>query len=138
MRGGSDAGCCRGEPIGSRSLHPSDLVLSGEEGVVVRARSLLAEQLAFGKAHLTWTKDAQALEDYMRSLHRCLAPHAAAGESGSRHAGALGPALDDVDSRLKDIAVTYEEWEVLFRQKLLLLLAARTTMRGGSGARVTD
>ena len=113
-------------------LHPCDLVLSGEEGVVTRARSLLAEQLAFGKAHLTWTKDAQALEDYMRSLHRYLAPHAAARESGSRHSGALGPAIDSVDSRLKDIAVAYEEWEVLFRQKLLLLVAARTTMCGGA------
>jgi hypothetical protein len=117
-------------------LHPSDLVLSGEEGVVIHARSLLAEQLAFGKAHLTWTKDAQALEDYMRSLHRSLAPHAAAGESESRDSGALGPALDYIDSRLKDIAVAYEEWEVLFRQKLLLLLAGRAKMcdgpRGGA------
>ena len=104
-------------------LHPSDLVLSGEEGVVVHARSLLAEQLAFGKAHLTWTKDAQALEDHMRSLH---------------HAGALGPALDYVDSRLKDIDVTYEEWEVLFRQRLLLLLAARTTMWRASGEGASD
>jgi hypothetical protein len=104
-------------------LHPSDLVLSGEEGVVVHARSLLAEQLAFGKAHLTWTKDAQALEDHMRSLH---------------HAGALEPALDYVDSRLKDIDVTYEEWEVLFRQRLLLLLAARTTMWRASGEGASD
>ena len=119
-------------------LHPSDLVLSGEEGVVIHARSLLAEQLVFGKAHLTWSKDAQALEDYMRSLHRCLALPAAAGESGARHSGALGPVLDSVDSRLKDIAVAYEEWEVLFRQKLLLFLAARTTMCGGTGAGVPD
>jgi hypothetical protein len=118
-------------------LHPSDLVLSGGEGVVIHARSLLAEQLAFGKAHLTWTKDAQALEDHMRSLHRCLAPHAAAGECG-RHTGALRPTLDYVDSRLKDIDVTYEEWEILFRQKLLLLLVARTKMGGGSGEGASD
>jgi hypothetical protein len=118
-------------------LHPSDLVLSGEEGVVVHARSLLAEQLAFGKAHLTWTKDAQALEDHMRTMHRSLAPPAAAGEAG-RRAGALGPALDYVDSRLKDIDVTYEEWEVLFRQRLLLLLAARTTMWRASGEGASD
>lgn len=107
-------------------LHPSDLVLSGEEGEVVHARSLLAERLAFGRAHLTWTKDAQALEDHMRSLHQRLAPHAGAEESGSRRPGALGPVLDDVDSRLKDIDVPYEEWEVLFRQKLLLLLASKS------------
>jgi hypothetical protein len=118
-------------------LHPSDLVLSGEEGVVVHARSVLAEQLAFGKAYLTWTKDAQALEDHMRSLHRSLAPHAA-GEPGRRPTGALGPALDYVDSQLKEIDVTYEEWEVLFRQKLLLLLAARTKMCDGSGEAASD
>jgi hypothetical protein len=112
-------------------LHPSDLVLSGEEGQVVHARSLLAEQLAFGKAHLTWTRDAQALEDDMRSLHGRLA--LGAGASGSRHVAGLGPALDHVDSRLKDLAVTYEEWEVLFRQRLLLRLVAETKKRGGSG-----
>jgi hypothetical protein len=119
-------------------LHPSDLVLSGEEREVVRARSVLAEQLAFGKAHLTWTKDAQALEDHMRGLHRRLAPHAAAGESTQRPTGALGPALDYVDTRLKEIDVTYEEWEVLFRQKLLLLLAARTKMGDAAGEGASD
>ena len=70
----------------------------------------------------------------MRSLQRCLGPHATAGESGSRHSGVLGPALDAFDSRLKDTAVAYEESEVLFRQRLLLLVAARTTMSGGLGA----
>jgi hypothetical protein len=109
-------------------LHPSDLVLSGEESQVVRARSLLAEHLAFGKAHLTWTKDAQALEDDMRSLHGRLALG-----PGSRQMGGLGPALDHVDSRLKDLDVTYEEWEVLFRQRLLLRLVAQTKIRGGTG-----
>jgi hypothetical protein len=112
-------------------LHPSDLVLSGEEAQVVHARSLLAEQLAFGKAHLTWTRDAQALEDDMRSLHGRLA--LGAGASGSRHVAGLGPALDHVDSRLKDLDVTYEEWEVLFRQRLLLRLVAEAKKRGGSG-----
>jgi hypothetical protein len=106
-------------------LHPSDLVLSGEERQVVRARSLLAEHLAFGKAYLTWTKDAQALEDEMRSVHRRLA----LGPE-SRHSGGLGPALDHVDSRLKDLDVTYEEWEVLFRQRLLLRLVAQRRSAG--------
>jgi len=112
-------------------LHPSDLVLSGEEGQVVHARSLLVEQLAFGKAHLTWTRDAQALEDDMRRLHGRLA--LGAGSSGSRQEAGLGRALDHVDSRLKDLDVTYEEWEVLFRQRLLLRLVAETKERGGSG-----
>jgi hypothetical protein len=112
-------------------LHPSDLVQSGEERQVVRARSLLAEQLAFGKAHLTWTRDAQALEDDMRRLHGRLA--LGAGVSRSRHVARLGPALDHVDSRLKDLDVTYEEWEVLFRQRLLLRLVAQTKKRWGSG-----
>jgi hypothetical protein len=40
---------------------------------------------------------------------------------------------DHVDSRLKDLDVTYEEWEVLFRQRLLLRLVAETKKRGGSG-----
>ena len=47
--------------------------------------------------------------------------------------GGLGPALAHVDSRLKDLDVTYEEWEVLFRQRLLLRLVAQTKVCGGSG-----
>ena len=50
----------------------------------------------------------------------------------------LGPALDHVDSRLKDLDVTYEEWEVLFRQRLLLRLVAQTKTRWGPGDGVSD
>ena len=120
-------------------LHPSDLVLSGEEGDG-RSRAKPAggaARLRQGASHVDQGRSGA------RRLHAKPAPMPRASCGGGRirirrHAGALGPALDYVDSRLKEIDVTYEEWEVLFRQKLLLLVAARTRMCGGSEAGVTD
>jgi hypothetical protein len=104
-------------------LHPSDIVLSGVKNEIVHARSVLAEQLAFGRAHLTWTKDAQALEDYMRGL----LPKVADGD-GKLHDQPVDPlraGLAYVDATLKKIDVSYDEWEILFRERLLLITAAR-------------
>jgi hypothetical protein len=49
-------------------LHLSDLVLRGLERDVNRARALLAEQLAFSPAYLTWSEEANAIEDRLRSI----------------------------------------------------------------------
>jgi hypothetical protein len=43
--------------------HPFDLVISGREADASRARALLAERLTFTKAHMTWDKEANEIED---------------------------------------------------------------------------
>jgi hypothetical protein len=59
----------RGEAL-EVTLHPSDLVISGKEADVAGARAVLAEQLAFSCAHLTWTEEAQETEDRLEALWR--------------------------------------------------------------------
>ena len=103
-------------------LHPSDLVVNGVERDIIHVRALLAEQLAFGRAHLAWTKEGQALEDAMRRLHARLQPSSSSPDG-------LDRGLDEVDARLRDLDVAYDEWDVLFREKLLLQLATRDARR---------
>jgi hypothetical protein len=93
-------------------LHPSDLVIQGVETEVVHARALLAERLAFSRAHLTWTKEGIALEDKMRAVWRD-------AQAGENLAGAQGR-LQAIEEELERVEVPYEEWEVLFRAKLLI------------------
>ena len=92
------------------TLHPSDLVLSGPDAVVMRARARLAERLAFSRLYMTWTKDAQRFEDRLRSLWLGAASRTTLSTA----------ALRTIGRELRTVALPFEEWEVLFREKLLL------------------
>jgi hypothetical protein len=96
-------------------LHPADLVINGKEYDVVHSRATLVEQLAFSKAYLTWDKDGNELEDRLRHLWNQLR---------ARADGSLDPSvtvkLQTIERDLRMVEVPCEEWEVLFRQKLLV------------------
>ena len=92
-------------------VHPSDLVISGRELDVAHARAILAEQLTVTKAYLTWTKEANEIEDRVREIWRVL-------ERG--RVDGLADRLDALERKLRTLMVPYEEWEVLYRQVLLV------------------
>jgi hypothetical protein len=96
-------------------LHLSDLVLWGPDRDVNRARALLAEQLAFSRAYLTWTDDANAIEDRLRSIWQDFkdAPD-------ERVDPAVVDCLEAVEKDLRTTELAFEEWEVLMREKLLV------------------
>jgi hypothetical protein len=96
-------------------LHLSDLVLWGRERDVNRARALLAEQLAFSRAYLTWSEDANAIEDRLRSIWQGFkdAPD-------SRVDPAVVDRLEAVEKELRTTDLAFGEWEVLMREKLLV------------------
>jgi hypothetical protein len=96
------------------TLHPSDLILSGPDGDVMRARARLAERLAFSKLYTTWTSEGQRLEDRLRRLRWRSQTGAGLWDGGQE---GLFRALE---RDLKAAEVPYEEWEVLFRKLLLL------------------
>jgi hypothetical protein len=95
------------------TLHPSDLILSGLDGDVMRASARLAERLAFSKLYMTWTSEAQRFEDGLRKLW--LSFEARNGRESDREG--LERAIEH---KLRAAEVPYEEWEVLFRKLLLL------------------
>jgi hypothetical protein len=99
------------------TLHPADLVIEGKEADVVDARAVLAERMAFSRAHLTWTKEGNALEDRIRAVWL---DAVGGGEDGGMVTGRLRA----LEEELKRAEVPFEEWEILFRAKLLVQVAA--------------
>jgi hypothetical protein len=97
-------------------LHPSDLVISGRESIAARARAVIAEHVVFTPAYLTWDKESNELEDRMRAIWR---------GRDARPESELRAELAAVEERLHRLEIPYEEWEVLFRELLLLERALR-------------
>jgi hypothetical protein len=96
-------------------LYPSDLAISGKKYDAAHARAVVAEQLSFSKAYLTWTKEANDLEDRLRSLWN---------DAKARTAGQpqtdLIERLKAIDKDLRTAEIQHEEWDVLYREKLLV------------------
>lgn len=96
-------------------IYPMDVLISGTPDAVARARAAIASRLTTSAAHLTVSAEAQAVEDRITAL--------AVGPSGERD---RAPRFDDaasaefaaVDEQLATIRIPYDEWEVLYRQRL--------------------
>jgi hypothetical protein len=73
---------------------------------VARARAAVADRLTDTEAYLTTSKEAQEIEDELRALR------------GAPEAERALATLGDIDERLSSLVVPYEEWEVLYRQRL--------------------
>jgi hypothetical protein len=97
-------------------LHPSDLVVNGSEKHAARAHAIIAEQLAFSPAYMTWTKEANELEDRLRKIWITLRQQSERPGMLNR----LTNRLVAVEHDLRAIELTYEEWDVLFREKLMV------------------
>lgn len=96
-------------------LHPSDLVISGSKYDAARVRAIVAEQLAFSPAYQTWSKEANELEDHLGDLWQ-----RAKASGGALDRAALAEELQQVERDLRNAQIPHEEWEVLFREKLLV------------------
>jgi hypothetical protein len=97
-------------------LHPSDLVINGNERDAARANAIIAEQLAFAPAYMTWTKEANEIEDRLRKVWVTLRQQADRPGMLNR----LTNRLVAVEHDLRTIELSYEEWDVLFREKLMV------------------
>jgi hypothetical protein len=94
-------------------VYPMDILISGREESVNRARAAMASRLTTSAAHLTTTGEAQAIEDRLTALlHR--------PEHGERPVWdeAAERELAAIDEELARIPISYEEWEVLYRERL--------------------
>jgi len=90
-------------------VYPSDLAISGTRDMVARARAALATRVSDAPAYLTTSAEAQRVEDQLDEIR-----HAAAGVP----VGTTLDALHDIDEKLARLTVSYEEWDVLYRERL--------------------
>ena len=91
------------------TIHPSDIAVAGSKLAVARARAAVANRLTKTEAYLTASEEAQEVEDAIRALRDPADP------AGADEALAT---LEAIDGRLATLTVPYEEWEVLYRQRL--------------------
>lgn len=97
-------------------IYSMDLLVSGKPKAVARARGAMASRLTTSAAHLTVSAEAQAIEDRLAALAR----------PAGRGADAAPPPFDDttvaafeaIDAELANLQIPYDEWEVLYRQRL--------------------
>ena len=94
-------------------IYPMDLLISGKPALVTRARAAMASRLTTSAAHLTVSAEGQAIEDRLTHLAR------PSGDADPpRFDDAAAETLAAIDGELARIEIPYEEWEVLYRQRL--------------------
>jgi hypothetical protein len=114
------------------TIHPSDVAITGSKRAVAQARAAVANRLTKTEAYLTGSEEAQQVEDGLRALRN------------PADAEAALIALRAIDKRMTELTVPYEEWEVLYRQRLQVerdLLRARVIeppKESGPVARVVE
>ena len=107
-------------------IYPMDVLISGRSRDVIRSRAAIASRLTTSAAHLTVSAEAQAIEDRLATL--------AVGEGRdvpARFDAAVATELAAIDRELARIEIPYEEWEVLFRQRLQVERDLRAKVMAG-------
>ena len=96
-------------------IYPMDLLISGKPRLVARARAAMASRLTTSAAHLTVTAEAQGVEDRLAALIR---PAGGEADVRPRYDDRAATTLASIDETLASIDIPYEEWEILYRQRL--------------------
>ncbi|HEX2469841.1 MAG TPA: hypothetical protein VHK05_04570 [Candidatus Limnocylindrales bacterium] len=100
-------------------VYPSDVAISGSKTAMARARAAIAVELTESPAYLTTSAESQEIEDAVAKLAR---------RDGERPAPAeWRRQLEELDVRIARLAVPFDEWETVYRQRLQVereLLAA--------------
>ena len=96
-------------------VFPTALSVSGRPRDVARAQASLAEHLPFSRVSMSWSPQGRRLEDQLRAIWADLA---------GRSAGPVGaPTLEHLREVERDVhaaPLSYDEWDVLFRELLLV------------------
>jgi len=96
-------------------IYPMDILISGKPRLVARARAAMASRLTTSAAHLTVSAEAQGIEDRLAALAR---PETATPDHPARFDDAAAAEFTAIDEQLATLEIPYEEWEVLYRQRL--------------------
>jgi hypothetical protein len=112
-------------------IYPSDVAISGGKVVTARLQAALASRLTTTQAWLTASAQGQAIEDELE--------HLAEKRPGGRE---LNDALASIDQHLATQDLPYDEWEVLYRERLQverdLLLGVRPGEEMPSASRTSS
>jgi uncharacterized membrane protein YqjE len=112
--------CLRGPRL-EVVLYANGLAMRGSEQDTAWAHGLLVEALTDAPAYQTFDSDAQDIERQIRSVW------AVFRQNPTAHAGAavLEARLDEIARQIRNLPVSYEEWQIVYRQALQLDRALR-------------
>lgn len=112
-------------------VYPSDVAISGTKVAMARARAAIASTLTASPAYLTTSAEAQRIEDEIQDVaHEDDNLAASVGERRAR--------LRALDPRIARLAVPFDEWETVYRQRLQVerdLLASEIEETTGRSSR---
>jgi hypothetical protein len=92
-------------------VYPSDVAIAGTRTLVARARAAIASKLTEAPASLTTSAEAERVEDKVRSI-------ADLPIANPVEVAAVRPKLDELDQELATLAVPFDEWETVYRERL--------------------
>ena len=95
--------------------YATTISIQGPKEDTYRVRAAIQRKLGFHDAFLTWNEEAQNIEAELLSAH-----HAVDGD-----VEALRSRLDEVQAEMDTASLNSEEWNVLYRRRLQIELAAR-------------
>ena len=107
-------------------VYPSDVAITGPRTTVARARAAIATELTTSPAYLTTSAESERIEDALRELSSSGPDF----ERSQQH-------LEAIDSAIARLAVPFEEWETVYRERLQLertLLRAQLDRRSKNAA----
>jgi hypothetical protein len=111
----------RGEPMrlaaGDLEIfaYATNISIQGPKELTYRVRAAVERKLGFHDAYLTWNDEAQELEAKLLDAH-----HGANGDVEE-----LSRRLDEIQAEMDTASLNSEEWNVLYRRRLQVELAAR-------------
>jgi hypothetical protein len=91
-------------------VYPSDIGISGTKGAMARARAAIASKLTESPAYLTASAESEHIEDTIRQL----------AEQAKRDPALVENRLHELDERLANLQVPFDEWETVYRERLQL------------------
>jgi hypothetical protein len=115
----------RGEEL-DVAVNPNDITIQGRKDQAARAHALLSEKATLGPGLQTVEASAQAIEKKLKDLWSVYARDRRSHEGSA----ILGRRLSEVASEIEETYLTFDDWQVLYREILQM-------QRGVEGRRQT-
>ncbi|HEX7172823.1 MAG TPA: hypothetical protein VF365_09480 [Candidatus Limnocylindria bacterium] len=113
----------RGDPMRLASdeieifAYATNISIQGPKEATYRVRAAILRKLGFHEAYLTWNDDAQKIEERLLTAHR----------EADGDVEVLRQRLDEIQEEMDTASLNSEEWNVLYRRRLQVELAARAS-----------
>lgn len=107
-------------------VYPSDLAIAGTKEAVARAQAAITSTLVHAPAYMTTSAEAQEVEDEMTDI---------SARADGRDVAVRLREIRALDERLATLTVPFEEWQVLYRERLQLERDALEVVEQASGPR---